>query len=380
MIITLKGADFSASNIGTLSTWRITRSLGSGATYEGPTFVDKGASFSATITIAEGYEIGSAGVTVTMGGVGQAYTINGNMIAISIAAVTGNIVIKVPTVNIATGEEEEPEIPDEPENTDITNLFVFTDGIAIEAIGTNGGTTYNTPLFKSSDYVDISEIPNFEMSFVKWRSSTGGRPSLGYALYDADKQYVTGYNFELADASVGNSAGEPYVIKVHITDPAIKYIRTCYPTDANKYGEFVAEIIFDDGELTRGEEITNMFSFTDGAAIEATTLSQPGQTFTTSLFKYSDYVDITNITPFEMSFVTWKSGAGKQATLGYALYDASKTYIGGKRFEFASDSANSSGVPYMITVDPSQTNAKYIRTCYPVDTTKYGEFQAYKLV
>ena len=114
MIITLKGADFSASNIGTLSTWKITRSLGSGATYEGVTSVDKGASFNATVTIAEGYEIGSAGVTVTMGGVGQAFTIVDNVITISIAEVTGNIVIKVPTVNINTGEEDEPEVPDTP--------------------------------------------------------------------------------------------------------------------------------------------------------------------------------------------------------------------------------------------------------------------------
>ena len=58
MIITLKGADFSASNIGTLSSWRVTRSLGSGATYIGPTSVDKGAAFSATVTLAEGYYYG----------------------------------------------------------------------------------------------------------------------------------------------------------------------------------------------------------------------------------------------------------------------------------------------------------------------------------
>ena len=115
MIIVLKNADFSQSNIGTLSTWRISRSLGVGATYDGPTSVDKGASFTATVTIAEGYEIGSAGVTVTMGGAGQTYTINGNVITISIAAVTGNIVIKVPTVNLSTGEEEEPDVPDTPD-------------------------------------------------------------------------------------------------------------------------------------------------------------------------------------------------------------------------------------------------------------------------
>jgi hypothetical protein len=52
MIITLKGADFSASNIGTLSSWRISRSLGAGATYEGAASVDKGAAFSATVTLA----------------------------------------------------------------------------------------------------------------------------------------------------------------------------------------------------------------------------------------------------------------------------------------------------------------------------------------
>ena len=113
MIIILKNADFSLSNIGTLSTWRISRSLGAGATYDGPTSVDKDAAFSATVTIAEGYEIGTTGVTVTMGGISQAYTMIDNVITISIAAVTGNVVIKVPTINIATGEEEEPENPDD---------------------------------------------------------------------------------------------------------------------------------------------------------------------------------------------------------------------------------------------------------------------------
>ena len=106
MIITLKNADFSQSNIGTLSTWRIIRSLGDGATYEGVTFVDKGASFSATVTIAENYEIGAEGVIVTMGGVNQEYTITDNVITILIAEVVGNIIIRVPTVNIVTGEED----------------------------------------------------------------------------------------------------------------------------------------------------------------------------------------------------------------------------------------------------------------------------------
>lgn len=101
MIIRLKGANFSASNIGTLSTWSILKTLGTGATSSNTaTYVDRGAAYSTTITIADGYEIGSAGVTVTMGGTAITPTISGNTIAISIASVTGNVVIKVPTVNV----------------------------------------------------------------------------------------------------------------------------------------------------------------------------------------------------------------------------------------------------------------------------------------
>ena len=109
MIITIKGADFSAKNIGTLSTWTIFTSLGSGATYSGNRAVDKGSGLSATITIADGYELGSAGVSVVMGTTdvtSSAATVNGNTITISIATVTGNVTIKVPTLNTSTGEED----------------------------------------------------------------------------------------------------------------------------------------------------------------------------------------------------------------------------------------------------------------------------------
>ena len=57
MIITLIGANFKDSNIGTLSTWTISKVLGDGATYSGVSFVDKNAAFSATVTIASDYEL-----------------------------------------------------------------------------------------------------------------------------------------------------------------------------------------------------------------------------------------------------------------------------------------------------------------------------------
>lgn len=160
MIIVLKNADFSKSNIGTLSSWRISRSLGSGATYEGVTSVDKGAAFSATVTLAEGYEIGTAGVTITMGGsvLSGAHSISGNVIIITIAEVTGNVLIKVPTINTATGEEEEPDTPDEPVVPDeptAVNLFnKNSEAVRRGEIYLNGKwTTQYANGWATSDYI-----------------------------------------------------------------------------------------------------------------------------------------------------------------------------------------------------------------------------------
>lgn len=107
MIITLKGADFSASNIGQLTAWRIRTDLGDGATYDGPTSVEKGLPLSATVTVDEAYTLGE--VSVTMAGVAltDAYTIEGNVVTISIAEVTGTVVIAVATAAVDAGGGDE---------------------------------------------------------------------------------------------------------------------------------------------------------------------------------------------------------------------------------------------------------------------------------
>ena len=164
MIIVLKNADFSQSNIGTLSTWRISRSLGTGATYEGATSVDKGAAFSATVTLAEGYEIGTAGVTVTMGGtvLGGAHSISGNVITITIAKVTGNVLIKVPTINTSGGDE--PEEPVTPTN------YTFT---------INPDPTSATVTLSATGYSDVSGTGSQSITVangteVSWRVEASG--------------------------------------------------------------------------------------------------------------------------------------------------------------------------------------------------------------
>lgn len=108
MIITLKNADFSASNIGTVSTWSVTRSLGLGAVYTGPIYVKRGDPLSATVTLNTGYELVESGISITMSDIVQSgvYSVSGNVISITIPSVTGNVNISVATRNITTGEEE----------------------------------------------------------------------------------------------------------------------------------------------------------------------------------------------------------------------------------------------------------------------------------
>jgi hypothetical protein len=108
MIITIKGADFSSANIGTLSTYIISKSIGSGAAFDIPNFVDKNSSVNWVITLDEGYTFGT--YSVTMGGDTITPSVVDNVMTISIAEVTGNVRIVVATVNENTGEDE----PDEP--------------------------------------------------------------------------------------------------------------------------------------------------------------------------------------------------------------------------------------------------------------------------
>lgn len=125
MIITIKGADFSSANIGTLSTYIISKSIGSGASFDIPNFVDKNSSVNWVITLDEGYTFGT--YSVTMGGEVITPTVVDNVMTISIAEVTGNVRIVVATINESTGEEDIPDVPpvtpdepEEPENPDTT--------------------------------------------------------------------------------------------------------------------------------------------------------------------------------------------------------------------------------------------------------------------
>lgn len=144
MIITISGADFSLSNIGTLSTWTVSKSIGAGAEHNIPSYVDKNSAFNYEITLKDGYTFGT--YSVTMGGQTITPTVTETSMTINIASVTGAIRIEVKTINSSTGEPEEPEEPGTGGGSD-TPTYIET---------TIGSTNYPTKIVPSWEYVDLT--------------------------------------------------------------------------------------------------------------------------------------------------------------------------------------------------------------------------------
>lgn len=183
MIITIKGADFSSANIGTLSTYIISKSIGSGASFDIPNFVDKNSSVNWVITLNEGYTFGT--YSVTMGSEVITPTVVDNVMTISIAEVTGNVRIVVATVNENTGEEGvvPPVEPDEPETPTIYStpngyqIFEFGDFKLI-----TNPSLVNT--FKANMYgVDVSNYVGKEITISAEQAYVKGNSQYGDAYY-----------------------------------------------------------------------------------------------------------------------------------------------------------------------------------------------------
>lgn len=103
MIITLVKADFSANNIGLLSTFNVLTNIIGGAVYRGPSSVEKGAALNATIALGSNAEL--LQMNILMGGQSITdYVVNDKEITISIPAVTGAVLITV----VASGNEIPP--------------------------------------------------------------------------------------------------------------------------------------------------------------------------------------------------------------------------------------------------------------------------------
>ncbi len=110
MIITLPGADFSSDYIGTLDYWFITPIIGTGAHYSGPHSCPKsegGQISTITITFDTDYQLAEEGLSIKQtDGQDVIYTTTTNTdgdITIQIQEITGHIIIRISTLNTATG-------------------------------------------------------------------------------------------------------------------------------------------------------------------------------------------------------------------------------------------------------------------------------------
>lgn len=101
MILRILGADFSSANIGTLSTYVISKSIGAGISHNIPNFVDKNSSVTWTLTVEEGYLLGS--YSIIMNGETITPVVNENTMTITIPSVTGNVRIVITSINENTG-------------------------------------------------------------------------------------------------------------------------------------------------------------------------------------------------------------------------------------------------------------------------------------
>ena len=168
LILTIKGADFSAANIGTLNTVSIRKVIGRGVVHSIPNFVEKGSSVNWTITLNEDYEFGS--YTITMGGEIVNAVVDGSVMTISIANVTGAISISVATTYVGVAEPEQPDMPDTPTANYIEFLFNnnVENGVNLADIGTlsNGALTITDKQAVDFDGITFSNDKDWTMEWI----------------------------------------------------------------------------------------------------------------------------------------------------------------------------------------------------------------------
>lgn len=342
MIITLIGADFSKSNIGTLSSWIISRVLGDGATYAGPSYVDKDAALSATVTLDEGYEIGSAGITIIMGGAAldeSCYNVVDNVITFTIASVTGSVVIKVPTLNTNTGEEDGGESGDgdSGDDTGTITTYQFKDQAFVGYL--SGGNYVESAKSATTDYIDISSKP--KIGYYGRMGYVAGDTFHALEFYDANKTY-------LEDLSVLGT-GSPMYQNIDLSDSKYenaKYVRasvsqSSYPTEEFNAWYFVVGSFIEEAPTL--ETLMSMFPSLGYISLDGTDVEASSNAYRT------DYVALDGKTS-----ISYK---GRMGTIGLnmAFYDNSKNMISG--LEIVGDGN-------FITQNINLSDSKYANAAY----------------
>ena len=191
MILTIKGADFSAANIGTLNTVSIRKVIGRGVVHSIPNFVEKGSSVNWTITLNEDYEFGS--YAITMGGEVITPVVNESVMTIAIANVTGNIRITVATVYNGVEELPEPDEPVVPPVDGVINYFNLNDPDVIRDKSINESGSIGTQI---SNYGVTGWIPCKKGDVIRAGRYKDGawtaNNNVVTCFYDESKNFLSG--------------------------------------------------------------------------------------------------------------------------------------------------------------------------------------------
>lgn len=232
MIITISGANFSASNIGTLSTWTVSKSIGAGAEHSIPSYVDKNSAFNYTITLKDGYTFGT--YSVSMGGQIITPTVTETSMTINIASVTGAIRIEVKTINSSTGEEDEPVTP-KPEKPSTGG-----DNISWLINGYQSDGSINSLTTRARAFVKVDDMQN---------ATIVGNNNVKYCLYAFESNFQASYKGKLDGFETGSSNMINELSKKIADTSSIKYIG-------------ITGAYSNDAEITDIDAFGNNFTFT----------------------------------------------------------------------------------------------------------------------
>lgn len=336
MIITLKGADFSNSNVGTLSTWLITKSLKGVTTDNTLTSIDKeNSGYTAVFVVNDGYSLSTA--KVTMGGVDITSSLiwadDETSAILTIEEVTGNVVISIVAVS-ESGEEGGSD-------TTVTK-YLFKDQTFIGYL--RGGNYVESANSATTDYIDISSKPKIgyygRMGYVE------GDTFHALEFFDASKNYI--------DSLSVLGTGSPSLVNIDLSDSKYanaKYVRASVSQSSYTIDEFNTWYFVVGDYAEEPKSITDMFPVAEYINLDGTfTVSSSGAYRT-------DYVSTTGKTN-----ISYK---GRMGTIGLniAFYDSSKTFISG---------LETIGNGNFVELNIDLTDSKYSSAAYVVASISKG--------
>lgn len=351
MILTIKGADFSAANIGTLNTVSIRKSIGSGVTHSIPSFIEKGASVTWTLTLLEDYEFNT--YSVTMGDTTITPTVSDGVMTISIANVTAAISINVATTYVGVVEPDEPVVPPVEPEEPVSNIVPFSilgylsDGEIVMADRVNNP---NGSFNGTTDYVDLTNVS--KLGFF----GRSGTIANVLEFYDSNKNIISSLTVK--------GTGSVEVINIDLESEATKYANAKYvrasvsksANSVNYYDKWYFVInefaeatnfyptvdVFNIAEYP--DTSGNMVPVTDTEMYNGVNVPKAGRT---------DYISLEGMT--ELAY--W----GRMGTVGCALcfYDENKNFISSLKVVGTGKTDNLQ-ILFIDLTESKYANAKYV--------------------